>query len=100
MAKKRAVPAGGRRKRRTPEEMIADLEEEIRRVKARAEAKALKTSPVARAALSAVKALDKGLAESIQEGEEDLRGALQEARRAIAAVLDRRGLKLPKAGPA
>lgn len=96
MARK-ATSGGARRKRRSPEEMIADLEAKIREVKARAAAKELKASPSAKAARAAVKAIDKALDIAAEEGENHLRHALADARKPLAAHLEQQGIKLPKA---
>jgi hypothetical protein len=87
-----------RRKRRSPEEIIADLQAEIRRVKERAEARVLKESPSVRHAVAAIKAMDRGLdAAAAEEGQSHLRHALAEARKGLGAQLERMGMKLPKA---
>lgn len=86
-----------RRKRRSPDEIINDLQEEIRRVRARAKARELKESPSIKAAFSAVKAIDKGLDAAAEENNALLRHALADARKAIAKYLEDQGLKLGKA---
>lgn len=100
MAKKRAKRDGAakkRRKRRSPEEIIADLQDEIRRVRARQKARELKSSPAHKSALAAVKQIDKALETAAEENESLLRHALAEARRALGAYLEKKGVDLPKA---
>lgn len=94
MAKKKDTT---RRKRRSPDQIIADLQEEIRRVKARQKARELKQSPAHKAALSAIRAMDKALAAAAEEGETALRHALADGRKALGAYLEEQGLRLPKA---
>ena len=100
MARKRARGDGSspkrRRKRRSPEEIIADLQAEIRRVRLRAKARELKSSPAFKASLSAMRAIDKALKSARTEGDTGLRHALAAARRSIGGYLEEQGLKLPK----
>ena len=100
MAKKRSkkeAPLRKRRKRRTPEEIISDLQEEIRRVRARQKAREIKSSPAHRAALSAIKAIDKALEVAAKEGDSVLRHTLADSRKALGAYLEKKGMELPKA---
>lgn len=97
MAKKKSSgePAR-RRKRRSPEEMIEDLQKQISDLKVRAEAKKLKESPAIKAAASAVKAIDKCV--KIAEEEEDtaLRHVLADAREPLETYLAEQGMRLSK----
>ncbi len=86
-----------RRKRRSPEEIIAALEREIDRVKTRAQAKELKKSPAHKAALTGLKALDKALGVAADEGETSLQHSLADARKALAGYFENQGLPMPKA---
>jgi len=86
-----------RRARRSPEEMIADLEAKIREVKQRAQAKELKQSPSMKAAMSTVRSLDKSLEAAAEDGNNALRHALADARKPLVEFLEGQGLKLPKA---
>ena len=86
-----------RRKRRTPEEIISDLQKQIREVKARAAAKELKQSPAIKKATSALRALDKSMALAKEENHSRLHHALADSRRALAEFLEQEGMKLPKA---
>jgi len=94
MAKKKTTK---RRKRRSPEEIISDLQAEIRRVRSRQKVRELKESPAHRAALAAIKALDKALDKAADEGSSALRHALADGRKSLGAYLEEQGLQLPKA---
>ncbi len=93
MAKKKAT----RRKRRSPEQIIEDLQRQIRDVKARAAARQLKQSPAISASLAAIKALDKALDLAAEEEQGSLRHALADARKPLGEHLTELGIKLPKA---
>ena len=99
MAKRKTQQSASRkrRKRRSPEEIIADLQEEIRRVRSRQKAKELKESPAHKAALAAIKALDKALEAAAEHGETGLRHALADGRKSLGAYMDKLGVALPKA---
>jgi hypothetical protein len=102
MAKKKATSRTSsapkkRRHRRSPDEIIADLQDEIRRVRARQTARELKRSPSHKAALSVVKAIDKALNLAAEEGETALRHALADARKATGTYLEEKGVRLGKA---
>lgn len=88
--------AGKRRKRRSPEEMIADLQEQITELKTRAEARQLKQSAAIKAALTAVKAIDKGVEAAKKEEDAKLRHVLLDARAPLASHLEGLGMALPK----
>lgn len=101
MAKKATKKApkntAARRKRRTPEEMIADLQAQIKDVKARAAAKELKQSDAVKKTIAAVRATDKAIELAQAESNSKLHRALIAAREPIAAFLTGEGMKLPKA---
>ncbi|MDF1797636.1 MAG: hypothetical protein P1V81_00540 [Planctomycetota bacterium] len=102
MAKKSAKKApakktASRRKRRTPEEIIADLQAQIRDVRTRAVAKEMKQSDAVKKAIAAVRALDKGMDHAKEEGNSRLHHALADSRRVLGEFLTGEGLKLPKA---
>jgi uncharacterized protein involved in exopolysaccharide biosynthesis len=102
MAKKAAKKAAvkkttTRRKHRTPEERIADLQAQIKEVKARAVAKQLKQSDAVKKAVAAVRAIDKGIELAKEEGNSKLHHALANSREPLAAFLQAEGMKLPKA---
>lgn len=85
-----------RRKRRSPEEIIAELQKKIEAVKQRQEANKLKQSTAVRNSLSAVKALDKAIAAAEEEDDTALRHALADAREPIAKLMAERGVQLSK----
>lgn len=85
-----------RRKRRTPDEMIADLQAEIARVKERAKARELKQSPTARLVIKLVRDMDKALEVAKGEGNNEVRRVLGDARAPVAAFLTSQGMKLPR----
>ncbi len=86
----------GRRTRRGPEALIAELQEKIRLIEARAAAKQAKESPATKLALNVVRALDKATMLAEQEDHTSLRHILSDARKPLAAYLESQGLNLPK----
>jgi hypothetical protein len=94
MAKKKSSES--RRKRRSPEEMIADLQKQISSLKERAEARELKQSAAIKATLTAVKAIDKGIEAAKAEDNTQLRHVLMDARTPLAEHLTGLGMNLPK----
>ena len=101
MAKKKVATKASvdkrRRKRRSPEEIISDLQEEIRRVRSRQAARELKRSPSHKASIAVVKSIDKALILAADEGETALRHSLADARKALGTYLEEKGVRLPKA---
>jgi len=95
-ASKKSSSARKRRKRRSSEEIIADLQEEIRRVRARQKARELKSSPGHKAALGAIRAIDKALEAATQEGDSVLRHVLADTRKGLGAYLEKKGIELPR----
>ncbi len=83
-----------KRKRRPPQQLIADLEAQIARIRARAERQKAKKDPTLRHIAAAVRSIDKALAEA-----EDVptRQMLDEARATLGAVLSLNGAA-PMAG--
>jgi hypothetical protein len=79
---------GSKRNRRTPEQLIKDLEAKIEEVKQRAAAKRVKASGEGKALVTAVKALDKALASSTG----DTQRAIEAARAILAERLAEMGL--------
>ncbi len=86
--------SAAKRKRRSPQEMVADLEARIARIRARAERRKAKKDPALRHIAAAVRSIDKALAEA-----EDVvtRQTLDEARATLRAVLSLSGA-MPKVG--
>jgi hypothetical protein len=80
------------RTRRTPEQMVADLQAEIERVKARAAAKDAKANPEGRAFIAAAKALDK----AIELCAGDMKHALESARAILAEQMVAMGVRAPE----
>ena len=85
-----------RAKRRTSDQIIEDLQEEIRRVRSRQRARELKDSPAHKAAIVAIKAIDKALKIAAEHEETNLRHCLADGRKSLAAYLEKQGLNLPK----
>jgi hypothetical protein len=96
MAKKK-TGTGKKRIRRSPEQLIADLQAKIKDIENRAAAKEIKRSPSAKAALAAVRHIDKANALAEEEGNTALRRALADGRKPLAAFLEAQGMQLPKA---
>jgi hypothetical protein len=85
--------------RRTPEQVVADLEAQIAAVKQRAEAKQVaaevKGSPDGVAFLAAVKAADKAIRVAGEHKNEPMVRVLEAARAPLAEHLVSMGLRLP-----
>jgi len=86
-----------KRHRRSPEEIIDDLQQEIKRLRAKSTARAIAESPAVKLTLTALKSIDKGLDAAAGESNSHLRHALADARRSLAGYLEKQGVKLPKA---
>lgn len=76
--------SASKRTRRSPEQLIADLQKKIESIKVRAEQKKVRQNPVLRHVRAALKAIDKGLAEAEDRASRD---TLNEARSALSALL-------------
>ena len=85
-----------RRTRRSSDQIISDLQEEIRKVRQRQRTKELKESPSHKAALLALKAIDKALEVAATESETGLRHALADGRKSLAIYLQKQGLEVKK----
>lgn len=97
MAKKKASAASeSRRKRRSPEQMIADLQAQIESVKARAQARELKESPAMKRTLTLVRGLNKAIAEATEEKNSGLQKALKSAHATLSDFLADQGVRPPK----
>jgi hypothetical protein len=94
--KKAAAPAK-KRQRRTDEQLIKDLQAKIDSVKGRAATRELKRSPALKAAIAAVRSIDRALATAAEQGESLLRHALADSRKGLVAYLSSQGFKAPKA---
>ncbi len=102
MAKKKTTrssenSSAKKRHRRSPEEIIDDLQLEIKRLRAKSTARAIKESPSVKLTLTSLRNIDKALHAAAGENNTHLRHALADARRSLAGYLEKQGLKLPKA---
>lgn len=97
MAKARKKVAGARRKRRTPEELIADLQRKIDEVERRKAVREMKRSPAVKHGLGALRSLEAALELASQEQNSSLGSALLEAKRPLAGYFEAQGLSLPAA---
>ena len=88
------------RTRRTPDEIVADLQSEIDRVRARASAKEARQLPEAKALVVAARAIDKAGRVATEAGNNDLVRALESSRAGLSEQLVALGVRLPdrKAG--
>jgi len=93
----KAAVARRKRKRRSDEELIRDLQEKIRQVKSRQTAREMQKSPTLKATMAALRSLDRALAVAAEEGDTLLRHVLADARKPVASHLEEGGFKLPKA---
>ena len=78
--------------RRTPDQIVADLEAKIAEVKARAAAKEAKKDPDAKALMAAAKAIDKALG-AATDGE--TKTALEAARAPLSTRMVELGIRIP-----
>ena len=85
-------PTTTKRQRRSPEQIVADLQAEIERVKARAVAQVARANPDARALIAAARFLDR----SAQGCTEDAKRALEAARANLGEQMLAMGLRLPQ----
>ena len=83
------------RTRRSPEQIVADLEAEIDRVKARAASTQAKRSDDGKSFLAAVRALDKAHRVALEARNEEMAHALETARAALSEQLVRMGVRAP-----
>jgi len=85
-----------KRPRRTPEQIVADLEAKIASVKARAATKEARATPETKALFAAVKAINKAHAIATDAGAEMIAGALEAGRAPLSAALVELGLRVPE----
>ena len=88
-----------KRKKRTPDQMIADLQAEIERVKARAAAKEAKAAPEGKPFMAAVRAIDKAAEAAVEAGNQKMARALEAARAPLSEHLIEMGVRLQPAKP-
>ena len=97
MARKTKTTGGERpvkkRNRRSEEQLIADMQAEIERLKKRAQARKAKKSPSLKATTDALRSIDTAL-RSAEGGA--LKKALSEAREPLAAYLQMEGIPMPQ----
>ena len=86
---------GQKRTRRTPEQIIAELEARIASVKRRAETQKVRKNPAMRHLAGAIRSIDKALAATQDAA---TRAAVGEARTALAAVLTLNGVVVASGG--
>lgn len=85
------------RTRRTPEQIVADLQAEIAAVQARAAAREVKQSPEGKAFVAAMKAVEKAARVAQEAGDKALLAALEAARAPLAEHMEGMGVGRPKA---
>jgi hypothetical protein len=83
------------RNRRSADQIVADLQAEIDRVKARAAAKQAKATDEGKALLLAVKAVDKAIAVAAEVRNEGLVRALEASRAPLSEQVVAMGIRLP-----
>ena len=81
--------------RRGEDQLIADLQAKIERIKARAAVKAAKKDPTYRYVNKAIKSIDAAVGST---GDQALRIALQEARATLSACMQLKGVLVPQSG--
>lgn len=86
-----------KRKRRSDEELIRDLQSRIKEVKERQVAKEALKSPAMKAAVRALSAIDRALDVAAEQSSTSLRHALADSRKPLVEELERNGFKTPKA---
>lgn len=96
MAQRKPKP-GKSRYRRSDDEMILDLKKKIDDLEKRKAAKAMKADPATKEANAAFRALTKAVENSKDSSDSDLKRALSEAQRTLAAYFESKGMKVPKA---
>ena len=84
-----------KKNRRSPEQIVADLEAKIAKVKEREATKGLRSDPAVKATSAAVRAVNKALGEA---KEPELVEALQAAKGVLADYLEGKGLRVPAPG--
>lgn len=86
------APAKKSTNRRTPQQIVADLEAKIARVHEREATKAVRAEPAIKLTAAAIRALNKALGEA---EERELVEALTTARGTLSTYLEGRGLRVP-----
>ena len=86
-----------KRKRRSDQELISDLQERIREVKARQAARDMQKSPPMKATVAALRSIDRALENAADHEDTALRHVLADARKPLVEFLERAGFRTPKA---
>ena len=86
-----------KRSRRSPEQIIEDLQEEIRQRRENQRAAELRSSPAHKSAMAALRAIDKALDVAADERQTALRHALADGRRSLARYFESKGVEPGKA---
>lgn len=86
-------PASKKRVRRSEDQLIADLQAEIERLRTKAATKALKKNPSIRLMSQAVRSIDEASSHSKDSAQ---RQALSEARTILVSYLQLEGVKIPQ----
>ena len=86
-----------KRRRRSAEERIADLQAEIKRLEAKKKAREIADSEAMKGAMNVIRSIDKALAAAEEENNSVLRHVLVDTRSPLADWLTGQGLDLPKA---
>mgnify|MGYP001618918768 CR=1 FL=1 len=82
---------------RPVEDRVAELEQKIASIKARAASKQAKANPVGKALLVAVKAIDKALGVAAETKDDGLARALEASRAPLSEQVVAMGIRLPDA---
>ena len=88
---------GSKRARRSADERINALKEQIASIEARERAKELKDDPGVAYAVTTARTLNRGIKLAESEKDTSLQHALADAHKAIATYLGDKGVKMPKA---
>ena len=83
--------------KRTPEQIIQDLEQRIAHVRERASAREVRTTPTGKALLNAIRALDKAAKVAEEADNREVLAALEAARAPLSTQLVALGVRLPAA---
>ncbi len=103
MAKKKAArkkpgpKPGSTRTRRTADERLEALKQQIASIEAREKAKELKDDPTARYAIKVARELNRGVKLAKATKDSALQHAVADAHQAIGSYLEGKGLNVPKA---
>ena len=94
--KKPGPKPGSTRTRRSAEERLEALKQQIASIEAREKAKELKDDPAAKYAIKMARDLNRGAKLAVESKDRDLQHAVADAHQAIGDYLAGKGLKMPK----